>query len=60
MNHYNNCIKNSLIFLAQQEEKYDLQQVEEWINRADYLLDNMEKLLLEQYRLFCGGEKREN
>ena len=59
MEHYNNCIKNSLIFLAQKEEKYDLQQVEEWITRVDYLLDNMEKLLLEQYRLFCGGEKRD-
>ena len=60
MDHYNNCIKSTLLLFAQQEEKYNLQQVEEWITRVDYLLDNMEKLLLEQYRLFCGGEKREH
>ena len=58
MDHYNNCIKNTLLLFARQEEKYNLEQVESWIERVDYLLDNMEKLLLEQYRLFCGGKKR--
>lgn len=58
MDHYNNCIKNTLLLFARQEEKYNLEQVEGWIERVDYLLDNMEKLLLEQYRSFCGGEKR--
>ena len=60
MEQYDNCIKNLLLDMEDRKENYDLLRVEEWINRVDYLLDNMEKLLLEQYRLFCGGDKREN